>query len=131
VLVANNIFCINGDSRVVLGDQYKPEKEGEGYIPDVIFKNNLFTNKNNWPQSVLIQDKAPVYGDPEYTNPGGPQISDYIPSNLAMIKNKGITIPLLPGDSIGLFIGLKVKKDILGNRIKGKPDMGAIELPNK
>lgn len=129
VLVANNIFCFKGESRVVLGDQYKPEKEGDGNIPDVIFKNNLFTNRNSWPQSVLIQDEAPVYGDPEYKNPGGMDISDYLPINSDLIKNTGITIPLLPGDSIGLFTGLKVKRDILGKKIKGKPDMGAIELP--
>lgn len=127
VLVANNIFCIKGESRVVLGDQYKPEKEGDGTIPNVIFKNNLFLNKESWPQSVLIQDATPLYGDPGYRNPGGMEISDYMPRNPDLIKNMGIAIPLLPGDSVGLFTGLKVKKDILGKKIKGKPDMGAFE----
>ncbi|MCX6307973.1 MAG: hypothetical protein NTY32_03760 [Bacteroidia bacterium] len=45
-----------------------------------------------------------------------------------MIKNKGIEIPKIQGDTIGLVLGLKVEKDILGNKIVGKPDMGAIEI---
>jgi hypothetical protein len=45
-----------------------------------------------------------------------------------LIKNKGIEIPLIPGDKKGLFNGIKMTKDILGNDIKGNPDMGAIEI---
>jgi hypothetical protein len=59
---------------------------------------------------------------------GGSKIKDYIPTNHHLIKNKGISIPNIPEDKRGLFIGLNVKKDILGNRIKGLPDLGAIEL---
>ena len=55
-------------------------------------------------------------------------MSDYIPQNKKLIKNRGIEIQKIINDSIGLFLGLKVEKDILGNKITGKPDMGAIEI---
>ena len=42
VLVANNIFHVAGDSKLVLGDQYKPDDGGAGTIENVIFTNNLF-----------------------------------------------------------------------------------------
>lgn len=34
-------------------------------------------------------------------------------------------------DIMGLFLGLDVKYDILGNKILSKPDVGAIELDPK
>lgn len=128
VLIANNIFYIEGKSKAVLGDQYKPQNAGEADIPDVVFKNNLFLKASNWPKKVLVQDEAPVYGNPQFVNTGGTEITDYIPTNIELIKDKGIEIPFIPQDKKGLYIGLKMKKDILGNSIKGKPDMGAIEI---
>lgn len=128
VLVANNIFCVTGDSQAVLGDQYKPEGIGLGTIEDVCFTNNLYLKKGNWPELVLIQDSKPVFGDPDFAIDNGINLSDYIPNNVAFIENKGIHIPTLPNDSLGVFIGLKVKRDILGKKIKGKPDMGAFEI---
>lgn len=128
VLVANNIFCIKGEAQAVLGDQYKPEKDGSGSVQNVMFKNNLFLKANNWPQEVLIQDEAPQNGNPDFLNPGGDRLSDYVPQNKSLIRNKGISISVLPGDSVGLVLGLEVEKDILGHRIKGKPDLGAVEL---
>jgi len=128
VLIANNIFYIEGKSKAVLGDQYKPQDAGEADIPNVVFKNNLFLKATNWPKRVLIQDEAPLFGNPQFTNAGGTKIKDYTPTNNQLIKDKGIEIPFIPNDKKGLFIGLKMKKDILGNPIKGKPDMGAIEI---
>ena len=55
-------------------------------------------------------------------------MTNYIPLNKKIISNKGITIKQIPNDTIGLKIGLKVNKDILGNPIIGQPDIGAIEL---
>ena len=127
-LVMNNIFYIEGESKAVLGDQYKPQDEGEADIPNVVFKNNLFLKPTNWPETVLIQPGAPVFGDPLFVNKGGLEIADYIPTNSELVKDKGIEIPLIPGDNKGLFPGLKMKTDILGNPIKGLPDMGAIEM---
>jgi hypothetical protein len=35
----------------------------------------------------------------------------------------------VPNDSVGLRVGLKVLVDILGNPVRGLPDLGAIESP--
>ncbi|GAB1308886.1 hypothetical protein KH5_15690 [Urechidicola sp. KH5] len=128
VLVANNIFYIEGESKAVLGDQYQPQEEGTADIPNVIFKNNLFLKAKNWPKNVMIQDEDPIIGNPKFKNPGGIEIQDYIPTNKSLIKNKGIKIPYITGDTKGLYVGLEVETDILGNKIKGNPDMGAIEI---
>ena len=127
-LLANNIFYIKGQSKAVLGDQYMPQEEGEAIIENVVFKNNLFLKAENWPSRVLIQDEAPVIGDPQFINAGGTKIKDYTPTNINLIKNKGIEIPLIPNDSVGIYIDIKVDNDILGNKIIGLPDMGAIEI---
>lgn len=130
-LLMNNIFYIEGKSKAVLGDQYQPQEAGEATIENIVFKNNLFLKAENWPKDVLIQDEAPVFGNPQFVNAGGKEIKDYTPTNIELIKNKGIEIPFIPKDKKGLFIGLKVEKDILGNKIKGNPDMGAIQFKQK
>ena len=127
-LLANNIFYIEGESKAVLGDQYQPQESGEAEIENVIFKNNLYLKASNWPKDVLIQDEAPLFGNPEFANAGGKEIVDYTPTNIELIKNKGIEIPTISGDKKGLFNGIKMTKDILGNPINGLPDMGAIEI---
>ena len=127
-LLMNNIFYIMGDSKLVQGDQYKPDIPGVSTIKNVVFENNLYLERYSWPKDVLIQDIKPLIGDPEFRNPGGISIQDYYPGNKSLIKDKGIEINRIPSDSIGLFIGLKVKYDILGNKIRGLPDLGAIEL---
>jgi hypothetical protein len=128
ICVTNNIFVIEGNSSEVQGDQYVPDKKGKVAVKDVFFENNLYLNENNWPTSILIKDNSPVYGNPGFVNAGGLKLTDYIPTNIDLIKDKGIEIPKIPGDSIGLVLGLKVERDILGNKITGKPDMGAIEI---
>jgi hypothetical protein len=47
-----------------------------------------------------------------------------------LIQNKGVHIKKLKNDSIGILFGISLKKDILGNDIKGLPDLGAIEIRN-
>ena len=128
VLVANNIFCLEGDSEMVRGDQYRPEKTGGNDIPRVVFRNNLFLNAANWPGTVMIHDSAPLFGDPGFKAPGGDRLQDYVPGNKHQVKNRGIEIPLLPGDTSGLATGLRVKHDILGNSVQGAPDLGAIGI---
>jgi len=128
-VVANNIFHIMGDSTRVLGDQYVPENSKDKVgLDNFIFKNNLFLKQGNWPAKVLVQDSDPVYGDAKFVDPGGLNIADYRPTNTELIKDKGIEIPKISGDKLGLIVDLKVNKDILGNDIVGKPDMGAIEI---
>ena len=128
VLVANNIFCFRGGSQAVLGDQYNPEKDGAGEVSGVVFMNNLYLNASDWPEDVLIRDTAPVIGDPVFRVPGGDQVSDYLPRNALLVKDRGIEIPLLPGDLQGLKTGLGVQLDIIGNPVDGTPDIGAIEM---
>jgi hypothetical protein len=128
VLVANNIFCFRGGSQAVLGDQYNPEKDGAGEVSRVVFRNNLFYDASDWPEDVLIHDAAPVIGDPGFSVPGGDRPGDYIPRNELLVKDRGIEIPVLPGDENGLVSGLGVEKDILGNLVTGLPDIGAVEL---
>lgn len=128
VLIANNIFYIEGDSKAVTGDQYKPENSGASQIKNIFFKNNLYLKTNNWPEEVWIQDENQIIGDPLFKMKGGTNIEDYYPQNFKLIGNKGINIPFLENDAIGIKIGLDVAFDILGNPIKGHPDLGAIEL---
>lgn len=130
-LITNNIFHIIGDSKEVMGDQYKPAKKGENRLKNIVFKNNLFLKADNWPKSIKVQDSAPLFGDAKFVNAGGTKLSDYMPTNAALIQNKGIDIEKIPNDKKGLRVGLKVSHDILGNEIIGKPDMGAIEMPIK
>ena len=126
VLMANNIFYIEGDAIIVPGDEYNPAKAECPAILNVHVKNNLFLHKGSWSPD-YIQDSQPVYGDPVFAKNGGLEIKDYIPSNKTLVK-QGIEIERLPGDHIGLSIGLKAERDILGNPINGKPSMGAIQV---
>ncbi len=128
ILVVNNIFCIEGDSKLVAGDQYVPDKITSASIPNVIFENNLYLSTSNWPKEVLIQDQMPVIGNPQFKFKGSTKIKDYVPTNAQLIKNKGLEIRKLPEDIVGLKIGLKLEHDILGNKISGTPDIGAIEI---
>jgi len=128
VLIANNIFHISGSSASVLGDQTSTATSVKTDDGDVFFRNNIFLKTTNWPRAEKIVDAAPVYGDVKFSNAGGMKMEDYIPKNLNLIKGKGIAIPNLPGDDIGLKIGLKVTTDILGNPIGDVLDMGAIAL---
>ncbi len=126
--IANNIFHIEGDSKLVSGDQYKPEKSGKSKIENIVFKNNLFLHANNWPTEVIIQDEQPKIGNARFTNAGGIALKDYTPTNRQLIKDKGIVVAPIPFDKIGLLKGLTVHYDILGNAIIGTPDIGAIEI---
>ncbi|WP_242155646.1 right-handed parallel beta-helix repeat-containing protein [Aestuariivivens sediminis] len=127
VLIANNVFYLEGGAKTVLGDQYKPEVSSRRRVKDVFFKNNLFLNPDNWPVESGIRDVAPLYGDPQFVNKGGIDAQDYVPKNKGLVKNKGIYIPLLPNDTIGLGSALDLKKDLLGRTIQGKPSIGAID----
>jgi hypothetical protein len=130
ILIANNIFYLENDAVMVQGDQKKNETDA-GTIPNVVFTNNLFLRPGNWPKDLSIKDNAPLSGDPGYKNKGGLQLIDYLPSNKELVQNKGVIIQPIPADSIGLRVGLKMQKDILGNSIEGNPDLGAIELNNE
>ena len=127
ILIANNIFCIKGNSKVVLGDQNKRDAQIGVEVENVFFKNNLFLNEATWPKDLKIEDSKPIIGNPSYRKEGGLKMEDYIPQNLALIKNKGIEIPTLPDSNFKLLFGLKMEKDIMDNEIKGPPSIGAIQ----
>jgi len=129
VLIANNIFHIRGRSETVSGDQNRPDADQPAVIPDVVFQNNLFLHADNWPKDSLLQDQSPIVGDPEFHDPGSWRLEDYIQRNVSLVQNRGILIPRLPNDAVGLPGGLQVERDILGNRIIDQPDLGAIEVP--
>ncbi len=127
VLIANNIFYFENAAQMVAGDQNRQQHESST-ATNVVFTNNLFLRHVSWPADIPIQDTSPIIGNPEFKNQGGMQVADYLPANKSIIANKGIPILLIPNDSIGLRIGLKMEYDILGNPIKGLPDLGAIEM---
>jgi len=126
-LIANNIFCIEGNAVTAPDPKYNPAKADKTPAErNILVKNNLFLHKESWPAD-NIQDSRPIFGDPGFAKNGGMEVKDYIPSNKALV-NQGIEIEKIPGDSIGLTIGLRVERDILGNPIKGKPSIGAIQV---
>jgi hypothetical protein len=126
IVIANNIFCIKGATKAVLGDQNKRDAQNGVEVENVFFTNNLFLNETTWPKDLKIEDSKPVNGNPLYRKEGGLKMEDYIPQNLALIQNKGIEIPTLPENNVKLLFDLKIEKDIMGTRIKGIPSMGAI-----
>lgn len=128
VLIANNIFHIEGPAKVVKGDQYNPEREGAWKVDRVDFRNNLFLHRSSWPEEQRLQDQQPLFGDAGFLNPVGQDIDDFVPTNAGLIRDRGIQIRQLMGDSIGLVHGLHPEWDIRGNRIQGLPDLGAIEI---
>ena len=89
----------------------------------------MFLKTSNWPEETYLSDSSPRYGNPNFTNKGGMNITDYIPLNTQIIQDKGKDISKIPSDTIGLTIGLTPTHDILGNEIIGLPDLGAIEVP--
>lgn len=130
LLIMNNIFCIQGKGQWVLGDQYKPDKSGPTEIRRAIFTNNLFLQADTWPEEGWVQPADQINGEILWPINSAEDIYNWIPVNLEIIKGKGLPIPKLPGDSIGLKIGLAVKQDILGQAIGKTPSLGAIEVQN-
>jgi hypothetical protein len=128
LLIANNIFCIAGDSQLVAGDQLRRDALAATALPNVVFENNLYLKPDNWPAAISIQDASPLSGDPKFSVPGGLKVEDYVPRNVAGVKNRGVEIKRIPNDRIGLMGGLKMDRDILGRPIVDAPDLGAIEL---
>lgn len=128
ILVANNIFHIEGDSKLVLGDQYRPDEGGTATIENITFTYNIFLKDDYWPEEVLIQPTNSISGDVLFLNKGGGNVIDYTPTDVELVKNKGIHIPKIEGDEKGLYLGFPLREDILGNTIIGVPDIGAIEL---
>lgn len=133
-LITNNIFYILGPTKRASDEEGKVLFPESIAIENVLVKNNLYLRANTLPADLPLQngkpisDQNPIIGDPQFKDPGGINPEDYIPNNKKLVKNRGIRIEPVPGDTIGLYLGLEVKKDYFGNPVKGLPDLGAIEL---
>lgn len=127
ILIANNLFYLQGGAQAVLGDQYKPDTENHGQANKVRFQHNVFLDPASWPENLTIRDDHPRYGDPRFEKEGGSQVQDYRPRNVSLLKHKGIRIRLLPEDNAALWRPLQLEKDILGNPVGRKPSIGAME----
>lgn len=128
VLIANNIFYVKEHAKMVRGDQNNPQNDGKIYTKDVFFSNNLFLHESSWPKDATFQDVNPIYGNPDFSSIRTTSLASYTPRNTPLIQNRGVPIPKLTHDSIGLVFGLAMTRDILGRPIQGKPDIGAIEI---
>jgi hypothetical protein len=129
ILIANNIFHVLGRTENVYGDQDDRKEPAGAKIRNVVFKNNLYCRANMLPDSLPIRDTGVIVGDAKFAQPGGFDPADYIPAAKALVQNRGIFIEKLPGDAIGLKIGLAVAADFFGKPIIGLPDLGAVEVP--
>lgn len=116
VYIANNIFHVMGQGT-----------DAVERTSNTIMEHNLFYSSKSW-SATKVRDAAPTYGDPMFANAGGLDVADYVPTNRDLVKDRGTLLSKLPGDEIGLFLGLKVETDILGNPVDDTPDFGAIEL---
>ncbi len=126
IVIANNIFCIKGTSKAVLGDQNKKDAQNSVSLENVFFMNNLFLNENTWPKDFKIADSAALIGNPLFSNSGGLKASDYVPKALNLVKNKGVQIPRLPDSISKLLFDLKTDTDIMNVPIGEIPSIGAI-----
>jgi len=124
LFVANNIFVLEGKVKRI-EKEARGKKREQGDFQDVIFANNL--SSEPLPEGLWTQNTGEKIADPQFKNPGGFDPADYIPGNAAAVQRTGIPITLLPGDTIGLKIGLEPATDFFGNKIpEGAPDLGAI-----
>ena len=129
LLVMNNIFYIQGKGEWVLGDQYRPDEGGIKEIRRAVFNNNLFLHAEVWPKDAWVQPEDKVVAEVSWSAASFEDLYRWVPRNIDTNKAQGLPIPKIPGDSIGLKIGLKVKYDILGQVIGESPGFGAIQIP--
>jgi hypothetical protein len=128
LLIANNIFHLMGETEDVLGDQDQRRSKRIGRIPRSLVSHNLYLPGSVLPDSLPLVERDRILGDPQFRNPGGLEPTDYIPGDASLVKDRGLVIPLLEGDPDGLRTGLAVTQDFFGNRIRGIPDIGAVQM---
>src|SRR3546814_3165709 len=103
---------------MVMGDQSKPDDAADERLSRVHFSNNLYLKLGNWPPDLLIQDNAPLFGDPEFAGGGGLSPSDYLPKNQKLISDKGIMIDYLTTDDLRVMQCLYLTDAILATGIE-------------
>lgn len=126
VLIANNIFYFAKPAMEVAGDQQRKEAIA-GTAKNMVFTNNLFLDGRGWPVEGMVQQDG-LTGDPLFIKAGGADIPDYSPREKKLISNRGKVVQALPGDSVGIRIGLLTEKDIMGRKVGKRPDLGALEV---
>jgi len=132
ILISNNIFYLEGP----ISTSIKSWKANGSWINSydqtmidtVVWENNIYENSDSQPLHFPFGDSAPIITDPLFVNTGGLTTADYIPQAHSQISDQGVTINNIPGDPLGLLIGLTVTEDIAGSAISGQVDLGAIEL---
>jgi hypothetical protein len=134
-LIANNIFYILGPTRKASDEEGRVRLPPEAAVKNIVIANNLYARAQTLPDGLPIQDGQPLrdrhelVANPQFKRPGGFDPADYVPANRAAVKDQGIRLERLPGDQVGVHLGLDVKADFFGHPITGLPDLGAIELP--
>jgi hypothetical protein len=124
IFMANNIFHIIGMN----SGSTNPSESEVSNPSGVIFRNNVYIHDAVIPEDLIVQDDNPIFGDSDFITPDGLLAEDYKTQNMDLLKDKGIPVSKLPGDSVGLTLGLEVEEDIFGNPITGTPDIGAFEI---
>ncbi len=128
VLIANNIFYIEGDTANVYTN-WENSQEPQGATPqNYVWRNNLYLEADVLPEGMPADDSQPLIGNPVFYQTGGSDGQSYIPTATDVVEDRGIVIEKLDGDDIGLRIGLTVTEDFFGNPIVGMPDLGAVEV---
>jgi hypothetical protein len=130
LLICNNIFHLLGQP-VNESPRDQRKDPPDEVIERVVCRNNLYLRENSLPEGLPIAESQPRVGDVQFKNPGGLQPEDYIPRNVSRVADQGIPIRRLPGDDVGLKVGLDVGRDFFGNPITGLPDLGAIEVSTR
>jgi hypothetical protein len=128
LLIANNIFHLLGPTTSITTAFQQQHEPPGGRIRNVVFRNNLYLRPGLLPADLPVTDAQPLTGDAAFARPGGTEAADYLPTNTELVRDRGIAIEKLPGDEVGLTVGLAVDKDILGRPVTGRPDLGAVEL---
>ncbi len=128
LLIANNIFHVAGETLLVAGDHLVRDAMSHQAVPRAVMANNLYLSTKVLPEGFPMRDAHPMIGDPSFRRPGGLAPADYEPLRPELVRDRGLAIEALPGDPIGLRRGLAVTTDILGRPIRGRPDLGAIEI---
>jgi Right handed beta helix region len=127
LVMVNNIFCLKRPAELVVGDQLKSDSVSGKAIQQVLFSNNLYLSNTTWPEKINIADSAPIFGDPDFSNPGSLMIGDYLPRNLGITKNRGVEVVMEVNGKTVAGRALDIKSDILGNPVSERPSLGAIE----
>lgn len=129
LLVANNIFHILGKTVNVLDDQDARKDKRAKALKRTVVGHNLYVTGDVLPENLPFTDSNPFVGDAGFAKPGGLRVEDYLPRRAELVRDRGMRIEMIPGAAGKPSFPLEVTEDILGNPIRGLPDLGAIEIP--